>query len=106
MCASRFGLWRRAYDRLHERFRLLGALMINVFQPALGQDELASVEKVFASNWIGKGEVVRDFERAFAENLRADPAHFTTTNCCTEGIFLAAELFDFGDGDEVIGRAL
>lgn len=80
--------------------------MINVFQPALGQEELASVGKVFASNWIGKGEVVRDFERAFAENLRADPARFTTTTCCTDGIFLAAEIFDFGDGDEVIAPSI
>lgn len=80
--------------------------MINVFQPALGREELAAVERVFASNWIGKGDVVRDFERAFAQSLRADPAHFTSTTCCTEGLFLAAELFEFRDSDEVIAPSL
>ena len=30
--------------------------VINVFQPTLGKEELDAVEKVFESNWIGKGK--------------------------------------------------
>ena len=35
--------------------------MINVFQPTLGKEELDRLEKVFASNWIGKGKLVDEF---------------------------------------------
>ncbi len=76
--------------------------MINIFQPCLGAEELAAIDKVFKSNWIGKGNEVLAFERAFAASLRSDPALFTTTTACTEGLFLAARLFDFGPGDEII----
>lgn len=30
--------------------------MINIFQPSLGKEEIDVIEKVFESNWIGKGE--------------------------------------------------
>ena len=43
--------------------------MINVFQPSLGRDELLAVEKVFASNWIGKGAKTKLFEEKFLEHL-------------------------------------
>jgi dTDP-4-amino-4,6-dideoxygalactose transaminase len=32
--------------------------MINIFQPALGKEELEEISKVFTSNWVGKGEDV------------------------------------------------
>ena len=32
--------------------------MINVYQPTLGKEELAALEKVFESNWLGKGKRV------------------------------------------------
>lgn len=76
--------------------------MINIFQPCLGDEELALIKEVFASNWIGKGNSTLAFEKGFAEMLKADPAHFTSTTSCTEGLFLATELFDIGPGDEVI----
>ena len=44
--------------------------MINVFQPSLGAEELFAVEKVFASNWIGKGAKTKLFEEKFLEHLR------------------------------------
>ena len=36
--------------------------MINVFQPQLGEDELKAIEKVFKSNWLGKGQLTKQFE--------------------------------------------
>lgn len=80
--------------------------MINIFQPCLGEEELGALREVFASNWIGKGEHVLRFEREFAASLQVDAAHFTTTTSCTEAIFLAADLFNFSRGDEVIVPAV
>jgi len=67
--------------------------MINIFQPCLGKEELDRIGKVFASNWIGKGKEVAQFEQAFAAMNGKDASHFTSTTCCTEGIFLAPQLF-------------
>jgi len=76
--------------------------MINIFEPTLGKSELAVVEAVFNSKWIGKGKYVKDFEREFALNLNSDPEHFVSTNSCTEAIFQSAELFNFNRDDEVL----
>lgn len=76
--------------------------MINIFQPCLGGEELAALKEVFASNWIGKGNSTLAFEKGFAEMLKSNPALFTSTTSCTEGLFLATELFGIGPGDEVI----
>jgi dTDP-4-amino-4,6-dideoxygalactose transaminase len=76
--------------------------MINIFQPCLGQEELARIQKVFESNWIGKGNEVLEFEKQFALSLNSAPPYFTSTTCATEGLFLAMELFGIGEGDEVI----
>jgi dTDP-4-amino-4,6-dideoxygalactose transaminase len=76
--------------------------MINVFHPSLGDQELNEIKKVFESNWLGRGSVVKEFEAKFAENLSADPDKFYGINSCTEGLFLAAELFDFQPEDEII----
>lgn len=76
--------------------------MINLFQPTLGKEELEEIEKVFKSNWLGKGAYVKDFEIGFAENLKTDSSHFLTTSSCTEAIFLAGDLFKFTSEDEII----
>lgn len=80
--------------------------MINVFQPSLGREELEALSAVFASNWLGKGKSVADFTEAFAAGLGASPDRFLTTTCCTEGLFLAGELFDFGPGDEILAPSI
>ena len=76
--------------------------MINIFQPSLGTKEIENIESVFRTNWIGKGTAVLEFEKLFAKSLRTEPHFFTSTTCCTEGIFLATELLGIGEGDEVI----
>ncbi|MCR5663635.1 MAG: DegT/DnrJ/EryC1/StrS family aminotransferase [Oscillospiraceae bacterium] len=76
--------------------------MINVFQPSLGKEELARIEKVFASNWLGKGKENEAFETGFAAHLGVGREHVFTTNCCTEGLFASMHAFDIGPGDEVI----
>ncbi len=76
--------------------------MINVFQPALGERELAAVAKVFDSNWIGHGAQADEFESTFAAHLGVDRAHMTSLNSCTEATFLAMELAGVGPDDEVV----
>ncbi|OIR23721.1 DegT/DnrJ/EryC1/StrS family aminotransferase [Bathymodiolus thermophilus thioautotrophic gill symbiont] len=80
--------------------------MINLFQPNLGNDELALIKDVFDSNWLGKGKVVKDFEEEFANSLISNPNHFLSTTSCTEAIFLSTKLFNFTKGDEVIVPAI
>ena len=76
--------------------------MINIFQPSLGNEELKEIEEVFKSNWIGRGNKVKEFEKLFAENLNEPAEKFYALSCCTEGLFLAAKIFNFKPGDEVI----
>ena len=76
--------------------------MINLFQPALGKEELDLIEDVFESNWLGKGNYVKEFEKGFANNLNTEEKHFLSTTSCTEAIFLASDLFEFNSEDEVI----
>ena len=71
-------------------------------QPDLGDAELLRIEEVFKSNWLGRGSVVTDFEAKFANNLNASQENFYAMSCCTEGLFLAAEIFGFSADDEII----
>jgi aminotransferase len=76
--------------------------MINIFQPTLGEQELAAVGEVFASSWIGRGPRTAAFEAAFAAHLGVTGDHVTSLNSCTEGLFIAMELAGVGPGDEVV----
>ncbi len=76
--------------------------MINVMQPTLGREELDALEKTFASNWIGKGPRVAEFEEKYAEGLKTTREHVLSTNCCSEGLFSSMYLFGIKPGDEVI----
>ena len=53
--------------------------MINLFQPTLGKEELNEIEKVFESNWLGKGNYVKDFEKGFAKNLKVNNKYFLSS---------------------------
>ena len=76
--------------------------MINVYQPTLGKEELEALEKVFESNWLGKGKRVAEFEEKYAEHLGCPKELLLTTNCCSEGLFSSMHLLDIQPGDEVI----
>ncbi|MEV6236930.1 DegT/DnrJ/EryC1/StrS family aminotransferase [Lentzea sp. NPDC051838] len=76
--------------------------MINVSQPSLGFEELAAVQEVFASNWIGKGARVDAFEAAFAEHIGVGSENVATLNSCTEALFLSMQLLGIGPGDDVV----
>lgn len=76
--------------------------MINVFQPALGVEELEAVRRVFQSNWLGKGRLTAEFEEAFAGHLGVPREHLRSANSCSEGLFLSFKLLGVGPGDEIV----
>lgn len=76
--------------------------MINLFQPSLGTEEIEAIKDVFDSNWVGQGQKVKEFESKFAESLKNNEENFITTTSCTEAIFLATDIFNFENDDEVI----
>ena len=57
--------------------------MINVFQPALGIEELSAVRQVFDSNWVGKGARTDQFESCFAEHKFIFSTDFSTISLCS-----------------------
>ena len=76
--------------------------MINIYQPSLGKEELKAIEKVFKSNWLGKGKLTEQFTENMASKLNVDRNNVETISCCTEGLFQSMKLLDIGKGDEVI----
>lgn len=76
--------------------------MIHLFQPQVGAEELGAVAEVFDSKWIGHGPRTAAFEAAFAEHLGVEPARVVFLNSGTAGLFLAMELLDLREGDEVV----
>lgn len=77
-------------------------MIVNVFQPTLGREELASIADSFTSGWIGKGPKVTEFEQDFAKHIGVHPDNVVSTNSCTEGLFQAVQLLGIGPRDEVI----
>lgn len=75
---------------------------VNVFQPTLGEEELAAVSEVFASNWLGYGPRSKAFEAEFADHLGVPADRALLINCATAGLFLAVELLGLGPGDDVV----
>lgn len=76
--------------------------MINVMQPSLGEEELNAIKKVFDSNWLGKGRLVAEFEKMYADHIGTTVDHVISTNCCSEGLFSSMHLCGIEPGDEVI----
>lgn len=77
-------------------------MTIQVFSPTLGQEELLTVADSFSTGWIGKGEKVAEFERAWAGHIGVAPENVVSVNCATEGLFQICELLDLHYPDEVI----
>lgn len=75
--------------------------MINIYQPSLGKEELKAIEKVFKSNWLGKGPKTEEFTLEFSKKLNTSPQNLLTISSCTEGLFQSVDLY-INKGDEVI----
>lgn len=76
--------------------------MLNVFQPSAGIEELEKVNGVFASNWLGKGKRVAEFEAAWAAHIGVSPANIVSTTSATEGLFQVCQYIGLCSGDKVM----
>src|ERR1043165_995399 len=77
-------------------------MVINVFQPSLGESELAAIRGVFEVNWPGAGPQLEKFCSEFGRLIGIDKGQLTTVSSCTEGLFQAVEALGLKSGDEVI----
>lgn len=76
--------------------------MIRVFEPTLGQEELAAIAETFADKWPGAGSKVKAFEKAFAEYIGSESKQMLSVTSCTEGIFQSVNALELSSSDEVI----
>src|SRR5437879_3676187 len=74
--------------------------MINVFKPAMGDEEIQAIAEVIRSGWIGLGPKTAEFERVFAAFVEVP--HAVALNSCTAALDLALKLLGIKNGDEVI----
>lgn len=84
-------------------------MMINIFQPSLANEELHAIDRVFKSNWIGRGLETKNFEKEFAKHIgvisHTDDTYepfVKTVSCCSAGLFHTMKLLNIQAGDEVI----
>ena len=76
--------------------------MINLFEPNLGQHELAMLEEVAATKWLGRGSYVTRFEELFSDFQKVGRNQVHTIACCTDAIFGVLDILGLGGDDEVI----
>lgn len=74
--------------------------MINVFKPAMGEEEIEAVSAVLRSGWIGLGPKTAEFERQFAEFCGT--LYAVGVNSATAALDLAMKLLGIRHGDEVL----
>jgi dTDP-4-amino-4,6-dideoxygalactose transaminase len=74
--------------------------MIPIFSNTLGQEELAAVERVFTSRWLGPGAEVEAFERELGEYWEVKGVQLV--NSCTSALYIILKVLGVGPGDEVI----
>jgi perosamine synthetase len=74
--------------------------MIPISRPFTGKEEIAAIEKIFASGWLGLGSTVFDFEEALKSYLGAK--HVIAVNTGTSALHIALAGWGIGPDDEVI----
>jgi aminotransferase len=76
--------------------------MIRVFEPTLGQKELAAIDETFMNRWPGAGPKVKEFEAAFAKHINVESKEMISVTSCTEGLFQSVSALGLTSSDEVI----
>ncbi|MBB6428996.1 DegT/DnrJ/EryC1/StrS family aminotransferase [Algisphaera agarilytica] len=75
-------------------------------KPVIGPEEMAEVQAVLESGWLGTGPRVAAFEQSFAAYKGLDDEQAVGVNSCTAALHLALKLSGIGPGDEVITTPL
>lgn len=78
--------------------------MLPVSRPSIGEEELAEIEKVFATGWLGLGSTVFEFENQVKQYLGAE--NVIAVNTGTSALHIALDGFGITAGDEVIVPSL
>jgi dTDP-4-amino-4,6-dideoxygalactose transaminase len=68
--------------------------------PAIGEEEIAAVERVLRSGWLTTGPVALEFEKEFAEYIGCK--HALAVNSGTSALQLALDAIGLKSGDEVL----
>jgi perosamine synthetase len=79
-------------------------MKVRLFQPSVGLEELAAIQEVFHSAWIGLGPKVTEFEnqwRAFVGSK-----HAIGMNSATAALHLALAVYQFTKGKKVLVPAI
>lgn len=80
------------------------SLPIATHRPCLGADELSAVERVFASGWLGQGNVSQAFEDALRARLGV--GHVVAVSSGTAALHLALEALDLPESSGVLVPSL
>lgn len=75
---------------------------IRLFQPSIGEEEIAAVTEVLKSGWTGLGPKTQEFEVALEQYLNLPPGTVAVLNSCTAALDMALRLCGVNHGDEVI----
>ena len=77
-------------------------MMINIFQPNIPEESKILLEEVFKSKWLGRGNIVDQFEQELTSFLGIDRQNFHTVSSCTDAIFSSLRVFDMPKGSTII----
>ena len=78
--------------------------MVDLFFPTVSKKAIREVVKVLKSKWIGQGDKIEEFEKAFCEKI--GQKYCVAVNSCTSALHLAYILAGINKGDEVISPVL
>lgn len=73
---------------------------IRLFKPAVGKEELESIQSVFDRAWLGLGPKVLEFEQKWSEFIGS--AASIGVNSCTAALHLALSAYRFPKGKKVL----
>jgi perosamine synthetase len=79
-------------------------IQVPYFRPSISEEEIAEVVTCLRSGWLTTGPRVEQFERAFAEAVRAK--HAIAVNSCTAALHLAVEALGLNAGQAVLVPSL
>jgi perosamine synthetase len=74
--------------------------VIPLFEPWLGEEELAQIAEVIKSKWIAEGEKAREFEKRIA--TLCGVKHAVAVSNGTVALYIGLKVLGVGEGDEVI----
>lgn len=74
--------------------------------PDIRDDEIAEVEDVLRSGWLGTGPRVAEFESGFAAYKGVSAKQVAAVNSCTAGLHVSMIAAGLGPGDEVLTTAM